>query len=100
MAMRRPGQPKNKISRRLGFDVYGSGGASLQRRLETPPGGRRRGRRRESRFGEQLREKQKVKAIYGLDERALRRQLDAASAEEGPTGENLLTRLEWRLDNV
>ena len=35
--MRRPGQPKNKISRRLGFDVYGTGGASLQRRLETPP---------------------------------------------------------------
>jgi small subunit ribosomal protein S4 len=99
--MRRPGEPKHRVSRRFGVDIYGTGGSSLLRRLATPPGGLPRGRRRKpSQFGAQLTEKQKLKAIYGIDERQLRRHVDAASREEGPTGANLLARLERRLDNV
>ena len=98
--VRRSGEAKHRVSRRFGFDVYGTGGASLRRRLGTPPGVTRRRRRKESRYGEQLIEKQKVKAIYGVQERAFRRQLEAASLQAGPTGENLLTRLERRLDNT
>jgi small subunit ribosomal protein S4 len=93
--------PKHRVSRRFGIDIYGTGGASLRRRINTPPGGIRAGRRRkQSRYGEQLTEKQKVKAIYGLREGQLRTQMDAASADPGPTGENLLVRLERRLDNA
>jgi small subunit ribosomal protein S4 len=99
--VRRAGQPKHRISRRFGFDVFGTGGPSLRRRLGTPPGGIRRGRRRrETQYGQQLLEKQKLKAVYGIDERALRRQFEAASTGEGPTGANLLVLLERRLDNV
>lgn len=99
--MPRPGQPKHRVSRRFGFDVYGTGGESLARRLGTPPGGLVRGRRRKtSEYGAQLTEKQKLKAIYGLDERPLRIQFAAARAEPGPPGANLLVRLERRLDNV
>jgi small subunit ribosomal protein S4 len=99
--MRRPGQPKHRVSRRFGVDIYGTGGSSLLRRLGTPPGGLARGRRRKpSQFQRQLTEKQKLKAIYGVDERQLRRLIEAASGEVGPTGENLLARLERRLDNV
>jgi small subunit ribosomal protein S4 len=99
--MARSGQAKHRVSRRFGVDVHGTGGASLARRLQTPPGGARAGRRRKtSEYGAQLTEKQKLKAIYGLDEGALRRQLEASTAEEGPTGENLLERLERRLDNT
>jgi small subunit ribosomal protein S4 len=94
-------KPKHRVSRRFGVDVYGTGGASLARRIQTPPGGARAGRRRKtSEYGAQLTEKQKLKAIYGLDEGALRRQLEASTAQEGPTGENLLERLERRLDNT
>jgi small subunit ribosomal protein S4 len=98
--MVRPGAPKHRLSRRFGFDVFGTGGRSLQRRINTPPGVGRRRRRRESGYGEQLTEKQKVKAVYGLDERILRRQFEAANLQGGNTGVNLLTRLERRLDNV
>jgi small subunit ribosomal protein S4 len=96
----RPGTPRNKLSRRFGFDLFGTGGASLARRLATPPGAFRRRRRRASVYGEQLSEKQKAKAIYGLDERQFRRQFELASGAPGPPGENLLVRLERRLDNV
>jgi small subunit ribosomal protein S4 len=99
--MRRPGEPKHRLSRRFGFDVFGTGGASLARRLSAPPGGIRRGRRRkQSTYGEQLTEKQKLKAVYGVAERQLRREYEAAILEPGNSGENLLSRLERRLDNV
>jgi len=51
-------------------------------------------------YAEQLGEKQKAKAIYGLDERQFRRQFQLAAAAPGPPGENLLVNLERRLDNV
>lgn len=97
---RRAGQPKHRVSRRFGFDVFGTGGASLRRRLGTPPGGLQRRRRKTTQYGEQLTEKQKLKAVYGIEERMLRRNFAAATAAPGPTGEMLIARLERRLDNA
>ncbi|TVP74789.1 MAG: 30S ribosomal protein S4 [Gemmatimonadales bacterium] len=57
-------------------------------------------RRKQSDYALQLREKQKVKRMYGLLERQFRNLFDTAAREEGVTGENLLVRLETRLDNV
>lgn len=99
MARRR--EPKHKVSRRFGIDIYGTGGAALQRRLSVPPGGHGSGRRRKvSEYGRQLFEKQKVKAIYGVLERQFRRYYEEAARQPGRTGENLLRLLERRLDNV
>jgi small subunit ribosomal protein S4 len=70
-------------------------------RRNYPPGehGRRR-RRRPSDYSIQLREKQKVKRIYGVLERQFRRYFSEAARERGITGQALLTSLERRLDNV
>lgn len=65
-----------------------------------PPGQHGQGRARFSDYGVQLREKQKVKRMYGLLEKQLRRTFDQASRMKGRTGENLLMLLERRLDNV
>lgn len=69
-------------------------------KLDTPPGmhGARRGR--ETEYGLQLREKQKVRRIYGILERQFRNYFEKASRLKGSTGENLLKLLESRLDNV
>ena len=92
---------RHKTSRRFGVDIYGTGGASLQRRIGTPPGGLRAGRRRRaSVYATQLVEKQKAKAIYGVAERQFRRAFDEAARREGEPGANLLVLLERRLDNV
>ncbi len=66
-----------------------------------PPGqhGQRRGRR-PNQYGIQLREKQKVKRIYGVLEKQFRNYFKAAESKKGITGENLLVMLEIRLDNV
>jgi small subunit ribosomal protein S4 len=66
-----------------------------------PPGqhGQRRGRR-PNQYGIQLREKQKVKRIYGVLEKQFRNYFKAADSQKGITGENLLVMLERRLDNV
>jgi small subunit ribosomal protein S4 len=70
-------------------------------RRNFPPGqhGNRRGRRSVG-YGPQLREKQKVKRIYGLLERQFRTYFKGADRKKGITGENLLVSLERRLDNV
>jgi small subunit ribosomal protein S4 len=65
-----------------------------------PPGMHGQGRARFSDFGVQLREKQKVKRMYGLLEKQFRRTFKAASSMKGQAGENLLMLLERRLDNV
>lgn len=93
-------EPRHKVSRRFGTDIYGTGGASLQRRLAVPPGGVRRGRRRRSTYGVQLLEKQKAKAIYGLLERQFRRYVREAARQPGDASANLLALLERRLDNT
>jgi small subunit ribosomal protein S4 len=65
-----------------------------------PPGQHGQGRVRFSDYGVQLREKQKVKRMYGLLEKQFRSTYDAASRMKGRSGENLLMLLERRLDNV
>ena len=65
-----------------------------------PPGEHGRGRVRESDYLIQLREKQKLRAMYGVLERQFRRYYKQAAAQAGITGENLLRILESRLDNV
>ncbi len=65
-----------------------------------PPGDQRWYRRRQSEYGRQLREKQKVKRMYGLLERQFRNTFQEAERERGVTGDTLLKLLELRLDNV
>jgi small subunit ribosomal protein S4 len=72
---------------------------SVERRTY-PPGQHGQGRGRVSDYGLQLREKQKVKRMYGVQEAQFRLTMDAATRMRGRTGENLLSLLERRLDNV
>lgn len=65
-----------------------------------PPGSNGQGRTKFTEYGIQLREKQKTKRIYGLTEKQFRLFFKKASTSKGATGENLLTLLERRLDNV
>lgn len=94
--------PKHKLARREGVNVLDKASASLMRRLATPPGfhGRRRTTKRLSEFGIQLREKQKLKAVYGVMERQLSTLVKAAEKKKGETGEVLIASLETRLDNM
>jgi len=95
--------PKHKRSRRIGMDLYGNGGESLERRLQQPPGphGKEQAfRRTASAYTQQLREKQKVKWMYGVREQQFRRVLAEAQRMRGQTGLILLQLLERRLDNV
>jgi small subunit ribosomal protein S4 len=95
--------PKCKLSRREGTDLFlKSGVRALESKckVETIPGqhGARRGRL--SDYGVQLREKQKVRRIYGILEKQFRNYYKEAARLKGATGENLLQLLESRLDNV
>jgi small subunit ribosomal protein S4 len=92
--------PKDKLSRREGKDLFGTGGEALKRRLNQPPGEHGRRRSRKSDYARQLREKQKVKRMYGVRERQFRRLFEAARRSSEPTGVALLKLLERRLDNV
>jgi small subunit ribosomal protein S4 len=69
-------------------------------KLEVPPGGAGQRRTRLSDYGVQLREKQKLRRMYGVLERQFRNYYYKASRVKGSTGENLLRMLEARLDNV
>src|SRR3990167_5409472 len=93
--------PKCKLSRREGTDLFlKSGTRALDNKcnLETVPGmhGARKGRL--SDYGLQLREKQKVKRIYGILEKQFRNYYKQAASNKGSTGEILLQVLERRLD--
>lgn len=95
--------PKLKLSRREGTDLFLKSGVRAidsKCNLTTAPGqhGARRGRL--SDYGLQLREKQKVRRIYGVLEKQFRNYYKEAARLKGNTGENLLTLLESRLDNV
>src|SRR5260370_16487891 len=93
--------PKHKLARREGINILEKTSASLMRRLNTPPGVHgRKGKRRPSEFGLQLREKQKAKAMYGLLEKQFRRLVETVSHQKGDTEELLLSLLERRLDNI
>ena len=96
--------PKAKLSRREGTDLFlKSARRSLadKCKLDSKPGqhGRTSGSRT-SDYGLQLREKQKVKRMYGVLERQFRRYFAEAERRKGNTGANLLALLECRLDNV
>lgn len=92
---------KHKLSRREGKDLFGTGGPSLERRLNQPPGMHgRKPTRKVSVYAEQLREKQKVKRMYGIREDQLRRFLEMALQSREQTGLALLKLLERRLDNI
>jgi len=91
--------PKDRLSRREGFDLFGTGGKLT--RLNVPPGVHGpKGTRNASQYGRQLREKQKVKRLYGLMEKQFRRYVDEAAKSKGNTGVLLLSLLERRLDNT
>ncbi len=92
--------PKDKLSRREGFDIFGM--EAKITRLAVPPGvhGPKGSRRNISRYGKQLREKQKTKRIYGVMEAQFRKYIETAFKSKGNTGEKLLSLLEKRLDNV
>ena len=91
--------PKDRQSRREGFDLFGKG-AKLTR-LNVPPGQHGpKGTRRQTQYGKQLREKQKVKRMYGLMEKQFKKYMDKAFESKGNTGEKFLFLLERRLDNV
>ena len=96
--------PKAKLSRREGTDLYlksARRSISDKSKFDSKPGqhGRTSGSRT-SDFGLQLREKQKVKRMYGVLERQFRRYFAEAERRKGNTGANLLMLLECRLDNV
>lgn len=88
--------PKRKLSRREGTPLFGED----SRTLLTPPGQHGRRRRRRSKYGLQLREKQKTKRIYGVREAQFKRYFQTAFEKREKTGEVLLQILERRLDNT
>lgn len=91
--------PKDRLSRREAFDIF-SAGTKLTR-LNVPPGVHGpKGSRSSSQYGKQLREKQKVKRMYGIMEAQFERYATEAFKSKGNTGEALLTALERRLDSV
>ena len=95
--------PKLKLSRREGTDLFLKSGVraiDTKCKIETIPGqhGARRGRL--SDYGIQLREKQKVRRIFGVLEKQFSNYYKEAARQKGNTGENLLQLLETRLDNV
>jgi len=96
--------PKCKLSRREGTDLLLKSGLKpleSKCKLEVPPGGIKGERRtRLSGYGIQLREKQKLRRMYGVLERQFRNYYTKAAGRPGSTGENLLRFLEGRLDNV
>jgi small subunit ribosomal protein S4 len=95
--------PKCKLSRREGTDLFlKSSVRSLESKCkaDVPPGGAPQRRPRLSDYGLQLREKQKLRRMYGVLERQFRNYYKKSAKQKGSTGENLLQMLEGRLDNV
>ena len=94
-----------RLCRREGIKLYLKGSrcetekCAIEKRAY-PPGQHGQGRSKFSEYGVQLREKQKVKRIYGVLEKPFRNYFFAADKKKGVTGENLLQNLELRFDNV
>ena len=97
--------PSCRLCRREGQKLFlkgercYSGKCALEKRSYAP-GQHGQGRKKSSDYGLQLREKQKAKRFYGLQETQFRNLFDKAAAKKGITGDNLLIMLETRLDNV
>ncbi len=95
--------PTCKLSRREGTDLFLKSGIrplESKCRAESAPGQHGQRRSRISDYGVQLREKQKVRRLYGVLEKQFRNYYKEAARRKGATGENLLQLLECRLDNV
>ncbi|CRK85855.1 30S ribosomal protein S4 [Candidatus Providencia siddallii] len=95
--------PKLKLSRREGTDLFLKSGIcaiDTKCKLDQAPGQHGARKQRLSDYGVQLREKQKVRRIYGILERQFHNYYKQATHLKGNTGENLLVLLEKRLDNV
>ena len=91
--------PSWKISRRLGISLSGTG-KELQKRPFGPGQHGANQRRKLSEYGLQLQEKQKLRHMYGMNERQFRRMFDQAGKIQGIHGENFMILLESRLDNL
>ncbi|WP_025733399.1 30S ribosomal protein S4 [Carnimonas nigrificans] len=95
--------PKCKLSRREGTDLFLKSGVTAyekKAKTESAPGQHGQRRQRLSDYGTQLREKQKVRRMYGVLEKQFRNYYKKAATQKGATGEVLLQLLEARLDNV
>src|SRR5689334_5589827 len=96
--------PKCKLARREGTDLFLKSGVKpleSKCKFQVPPGGIKGERKqRLSDYGLQLREKQKLRRMYGVLERQFANYYTEAARRQGATGENLLKLLECRLDNV
>lgn len=95
--------PKCKLARREGTDLFlksARRAIDSKCKLDTKPGQHGAKNTRLSDYGVQLREKQKIRRIYGVLERQFRKYFAEAARRKGSTGENLLKLLESRLDNV
>jgi small subunit ribosomal protein S4 len=91
--------PKFKLSRRLGISLGGTGKEIAKRPF--PPGQHGPGQKKKiSGYGMQLQEKQKLRHMYGLNEKQFRNLFDKADKMKGMTGENFMVLLESRLDNL
>ena len=92
--------PKDRLSRREGFDLFGKG-AKLTR-LNVFPGvhGPKGIMRAPSQYGRQLREKQKVRRFYGVLEKQFRKYMEESLKTKGNTADTLFALLETRLDNI
>lgn len=92
--------PQTRIARKFGEPIFGPD--KVMEKKNYPPGmhGLNKKRRKSSEYGIQLREKQKVKYMYGLLERQFRNTFERATRSKGVTGVVLLQMLESRLDNV
>lgn len=99
--MAKMSKAKGKMVRRLGVNVYGNAKYDrLLKRKPRGPGEPKKGRIRQTEYGRQLAEKQKLKFAYGLSEKQFRNLFDKAKRLPGQTGHNMLILLERRLDNV
>jgi len=87
--------PRFKESRRLGVNIYGHPKA-----MNRADGSFNRENKKLSNYGRQLLEKQRLRAFYGLMEKKFRSYVEKSAKEDGVTGENLIKKLESRLDNI
>lgn len=92
--------PRGKVVRRLDYPVFESPKFTSPKKSYAPGQHGQNMRRKVSTYGLQLREKQRIKHLYGVLERQFRNYFKKAAIKQGPTGHNLLTMLECRLDNT
>jgi len=91
--------PRHRMCRRVGEPICGRPNCPAAKR-PYPPGQHGQGRRRPTEFHMRLLEKQKLRAIYGVQEKQFRRYFAGASRKKGVTGEELIRLLETRLDSL